>query len=113
MRRFSLSQLLFALVALAALAGFGIWYAGDRGVSAELVPILLPAALLELALYFGSGLAAVRERAEEMPPGTLALCLTASAPLSWMLYVVPLHEFSPVRFALLVHRARRHLLVGP
>lgn len=93
MAKFSRAALVL-VAALSALLLLGFWYANDRGVPPELVPVLIPAVLLEITLYFVSGTKAVRERAEELPPGLLATALTLTAPLSWLAYTVPLGLFS-------------------
>lgn len=90
------------MVALAALVALALWYANDRGVPVEVIPYLLPAVLLEVVLYFVSGIRAVRERAEELPPGTIAAGLTLLAPLSWAVYAVPAGEFSLIRLTVLL-----------
>ena len=78
-------------LALAALIAIALWYAADRGVPHDLAVVLLPAFLFEVLLYLLSGLRTVRERLEELRPTALALLLTATAPISYLLYTVPLH----------------------
>ena len=78
-----------APVVLAALVFFGLWYAGDRGVPLEVAAALLPAFLVELALYLFVCIGPTRERLEELRPAVVAILLTIAAPVSYLAYTIP------------------------
>lgn len=81
------------LLALAVLTVTGLWYAGERGVAPGVVAVLLPAFLLELALYAAGGTEAVRARLEEIRPAALVCLLTLSSPLSYLACSAPTGTF--------------------
>ena len=74
---------------LAALIYFALWYADDRGVPYDIALALLPAFLIELALYLAACINRTRERLEELRPGTIATLLTLAAPVSYLAYTLP------------------------
>ena len=87
---------LVALPVLAGLVLFALWYAGDRGIPREIAAALLPAFMIETALYLGACLSATRERLDEFRPATVALGLTLTAPLSYLAYALPAGAAAPL-----------------
>ncbi|MBC7924266.1 MAG: hypothetical protein H7039_01280, partial [Bryobacteraceae bacterium] len=67
------------------LIAVALWYARDRGVPLEAAGLLLPAFFTEALLYVLAGLPAFREQLQRLAPASLALLLTATAPLSYLL----------------------------
>jgi len=78
-----------APVVLAAVVFFALWYAADRGVPYDVALVLLPAFLIELALYLGACVDRTREKLEELRPATIALLVTVTAPVSYLAYTIP------------------------
>lgn len=94
-----LRYLVFALpLILLALIWFGLWYADDRGIPRHIALSVLPALLLELALYFLSGVTAVRDRLAALAPARAALVIASTAPISYAVYSIPLGLFSWLAF---------------
>jgi membrane protease YdiL (CAAX protease family) len=87
---------LVALPALVGLVLFALWYAADRGIPLEIAAALLPAFLIEIALYLAACLSVTRERLDEFRPAAVALGLTLTAPLSYLAYAVPAGAASPL-----------------
>lgn len=56
---------------------------------------VVPAFLIEAALYLASGMQTVRTRLEALHPRTLAALLTVSGPLPYFIYTVGLGSFDP------------------
>jgi uncharacterized protein len=91
-----------APVLLAALVFFGLWYAEDRGVPPDLALALLPAFLVELALYLFVCIGPTRERLDELRPAVTAVLLSLAAPVSYLAYTVPTGNVSLLNVTVVV-----------
>ncbi|MBY0507089.1 MAG: CPBP family intramembrane metalloprotease [Bryobacteraceae bacterium] len=85
----------------------GLTYAQQQHIPSALATAILPALLLEAALYVAPGFASVRERLLTLPKPQLALALTVSAVLPWLIYTLVSGKFAGDKFAYLL------LLVAP
>jgi membrane protease YdiL (CAAX protease family) len=80
----------------------GLVYAQQQDIPSPLVMAILPALLLEAALYAGPGFPAVREALLRWPKAQLAAALTISAVLPWLIYTLMSGVFAWQEFAALL-----------
>jgi len=81
-------------VVLPVLGAVGILYAVVEQIPAVVTAALLAAILLEAALYLAPGFEGVRQALEaRLSPRGLALAMTASAALPYLIYAVPTGQF--------------------
>jgi len=77
---------------LAAVAG--AWYAGFENIPRAVAVPLLAAVLIEIAFYVTAGLEEARRALEvRLSPRRLALAMTASAVIPYLVYAVPTGQF--------------------
>jgi uncharacterized protein len=81
--------ILWAILILAA-----ILYSRDQGFPFPIVAGVLPAFLIEAALYLAAGMQATRERLEELAPPRLALLMTGAAVVPYTICTVGLGVFA-------------------
>lgn len=70
------------------------FYSQDKNIPTGIAVFVVPAFLLEAALYLGAGVPAVRSRLESLPRRALAFYMTMSAGLPYLLYSVPTGVFA-------------------
>jgi len=80
----------------------GLTYAQQQHIPKATAMAILPALLLEAALYSGPGFAAVRDRLLAWPKAKLAAAFTVSAVLPWMIYTLASGQFSWTKLGLLL-----------
>ena len=97
---------LFALLTAAALV-----YARQRAIPLELAATLLPAVLLEIALYASLAFPAIREPLSALKPATLATLLFLSALAPWLIY--PSHAKPLLLLALVLPVAFWYIVFKP
>ena len=85
----------------------GLSYAQQQHIPMATAMAILPALLVEAALYVGPGFAAVRERLLRWGKVRLAMALTVSAVVPWIIYTVGTGSFGGEKFVWLL------LLVTP
>jgi membrane protease YdiL (CAAX protease family) len=80
----------------------GLFYAQQQDIPSHLVAAILPALLVEAALYVGPGFAVVRERLLRWPKAKLAAALAVSAVLPWLIYTLGSGKFTAEKFLYLL-----------
>jgi membrane protease YdiL (CAAX protease family) len=88
------SFIIAVLCAWAALCLAGVFYTQQHEISTEILVAVMPALLLESALYLATGFERARRLWERIgSTWTTAAALTLSAPLPYALYSIPLGLF--------------------
>ena len=80
----------------------GLTYAQQQHIPSAAAVAILPALLVEAALYVAPGFSAVTARLLRWPRATLAAALTLSAVLPWLIYTLISAQFTLQKFALLL-----------
>ncbi|MEJ7605807.1 MAG: hypothetical protein WKF37_05985 [Bryobacteraceae bacterium] len=76
------------LVAWLVLCVAAALYSQSRDIPDWITFAVVPAFLVEAALYIGCGLVSVRARLEQLPPKHLALAMVVSAPVPYLIYSI-------------------------
>jgi membrane protease YdiL (CAAX protease family) len=79
----------FAVAGLWIVLGIAAWlYSQDQNIPRWIVVAVVPAFLIEAALYLAAGMESTRRRLELLPPGTLAVAMTLTAPVPFAVYTL-------------------------
>jgi uncharacterized protein len=93
---------ILSIAVLAALTSVGLFYADRFELPPGITAVVLPAFLLEAALYLTSCTASVREWLQKRRPIETALLLIATSILSYLVYTIPLRLFELFQFLALL-----------
>lgn len=86
----SLRGYFIVLACLWALLGVAAsLFAVDQNIPFHVARAVVPAFLIEAALYLAAGFESVRVRLEQLRPALLAVLMTAVAPVPWIVYALP------------------------
>jgi uncharacterized protein len=78
-----------AVAGLWMVLGIAAWlYSHDQNIPRWIVLAVLPAFLIEAALYLAAGVESTRARLERLPAGRLATLMTLTAPVPFAIYTV-------------------------